>query len=106
MEGIKSPIKILAIRRLNRRIINHLRPAIDQQTTNAHSSFEDTLTSPSYSVEITFEGQKLPTYATLYYIRTHQGILQRIPKMFSLWRERPCSQQRRLPSLAKTSHMC
>lgn len=68
MEGIKSPIKILAIRRLNRRIINHLRPATDQQTTNAHSSFEDTLTSPSYSVEITFEGQKLPTYATLYYV--------------------------------------
>lgn len=67
MEGIKSPIKILAVRRLNRRITNHHRVSQEQHSNNTQPSTEDILT-PSYSVEITFEGQKLPTYATLFYV--------------------------------------
>ncbi|XP_072766275.1 uncharacterized protein [Anoplolepis gracilipes] len=68
LNGVRSPIKIISARRLNRKVSNHnKRSSQDQNLNNADSSSEDILT-PSYSVVLTFEGQKFPSYITLFYV--------------------------------------
>lgn len=66
LEGVKNLIKVLVVRRLNRRVVQPNRVFQGHQLNNQLST-EDTYTPP-YSVVIIYEGQKLPTYFTLCYV--------------------------------------
>jgi len=63
LQHTTSPIKVVAVNRLNRRV-NTTHQLNSQTDTSAPANY-----SPSYSVSLTFEGQKIPKYVYMYHVR-------------------------------------
>lgn len=62
--NIKSPINVISINRLNRKVSNN--PSNVREENNTSASVP--VYTPSFSVMVTFEGQKLPKYITMFYV--------------------------------------
>ncbi|XP_029680875.1 uncharacterized protein LOC115246299 [Formica exsecta] len=63
LDIISSPIKVVAVNRLNRRIS---RPFVNNSQEHVNSSSNYT---PSLTVLLTFEGQKIPKHVTMFHVR-------------------------------------
>ncbi|EFN67317.1 hypothetical protein EAG_00054, partial [Camponotus floridanus] len=61
-DNINSPFKVVAVNRLNRRI------STPSQSDSSYDSNSGVFYSPSYTVALSFEGQKIPKHIYMFHV--------------------------------------